>query len=396
LSPPFSIAPSPHFALQDYQDHRFADIDIDIDRASHLALNRSMRTEGTAATVDATDDSVDIAPSLPTRIMLSTDPEEILAPSTNRFVLFPIRYPDIWAKYKQHFACFWSVSEIDLKHDKKQFDELGPDEKHYLKMVLAFFAASDGIVNENLLDNFATEVQIPEARYFYTFQAAMENVHTETYALLIDMYLAGNEGEKQRLFKSIEGIPSIKRKADWALRWCDAKQRTFAERLVAFVAVEGIFFSSSFCAIYWIKQKGILPGLCQSNELISRDEGLHCDFACLLNKKLHRPAAPLTIRMIIRDAVDIECEFVKAALPCGLMGMNATLMSQYVQFCANRLLAELDQPKAYGVTNPFPFMDLISLQGKTNFFEKHVSEYALSGVGNNNENHHKFGLDTSF
>jgi ribonucleotide reductase beta subunit family protein with ferritin-like domain len=327
--------------------------------------------------------------------MASVDPEPLLAPSNDRLVLFPIQHAQLWEQYQKQVACFWTPAEIDLKHDKQQFDALKPGERHYLKMILAFFATADNIVNENLLENFATEVQVPEARFFYSFQATMENIHAETYGLLIDTLLAGNDSEKHRLFKSIETVPTIKQKADWSLRWCDSRQRTFAERLIAFAAVEGIFFSSSFCAIYWIKQRGILPGLCQSNELIARDEGMHCDFAVHLHHMLLRPAAPLTIRTIISDAVEIESNFVRAALPCGLIGMNSDQMVQYVQFCADRLLTELGQPKIFRVENPFHFMELISLQGKTNFFEKRVSEYALSGVGDTT-NHHVFDLDVSF
>ena len=328
---------------------------------------------------------------LPT--LASTDPEPILC-HNDRWTILPIHYHDVWTMYKQHVASFWTPEEIDLRHDREQFEKLKDDEQHFIKLVLAFFAASDGLVNENLVENFAAEVQVPEIRCFYNFQSAMENIHNETYSLLIDTYLAGDHTEKLRLLKSVETIPCINRKAAWTMRWCDARHRTFAERLIAFAAVEGIFFSSSFCAIFWIKQRGILPGLCFSNELISRDEGLHCDFACLLHSLLLRPAAPITVRTIIKDAVQIEHEFIHDALPTGLIGMNAALMCQYVEFCADRLLVALDQPKIYGTENPFDFMTAISLQGKTNFFEKRVGEYGKSGVGSNF--HHEFDIQADF
>jgi len=282
--------------------------------------------------------------------------------------------------YKQAVACFWTPEEIDLKGDTKDWEALKAPERHFLSHVLAFFAASDGIVNENLLKNFAAEVQLPEARCFYGFQIAMENIHNETYSLLIDTYVRDHTS-CTNLLRAIHTHPCIKRKADWALAWCDARRRTFAERLIAFAVVEGIFFSGSFCAIFWMKQRGLMPGLCFSNELISRDEALHCDFACLLHQTLLTPASPLRIRQIVDEAVDIERDFVCDALPVSLIGMNATLMSQYIEFCADRLLVALGQPRLYAVSNPFPWMTTISLQGKTNFFEKRVSEYAKSGVG---------------
>ena len=261
--------------------------------------------------------------------------------------------------YKQHIASFWTVEEIDLR-DAKPWKMLTENEQHFLSHVLAFFAASDGIVNENLLENFAAEVQLPEARCFYGFQIAMENVHSETYALLLDTYITDPQ-HKQKLFRAIETIPCVRKKANWALSWCNTQRRTFAERLIAFAVVEGIFFSGSFCAIFWLKKRGILPGLCFSNELISRDEGLHCDFACLLHSKLIIPASPYRIRHIVTEAVEIEKEFIRDALPVALIGMNAELMCQYIEFCADRLLSALGQPKIYRVTNPFDWMVLISL-----------------------------------
>ena len=261
----------------------------------------------------------------------------------------------------------------------KDWKNLNKDEQHFVKHILAFFAASDGIVNENLVENFNAEVCWPEARCFYGFQIMMENIHAETYSLLIDTYI-DDEREKDHLFKALETVPSVKKKGDWAMRWLSRKRGSFAERLIAFAAVEGIFFSGSFCAIFWLKKRGLMPGLTFSNELISRDEGLHCDFACLLHSKLIRGAGENVIRRIIAEAVDIEIEFVTKALPVNLIGMNANLMQQYIQFVADRLLVQLECSKIYNVANPFPWMEMISMQGKTNFFEKRVAEYQKAGV----------------
>lgn len=304
--------------------------------------------------------------------------EPLLAENKQRFVLFPIVYTEIWAMYKKHEASFWTAQEIDLSQDEKDWDKLNQHEQHFIKHVLAFFAASDGIVLENLAERFLTEVQLPEARCFYGFQIAMENVHSETYSLLIDTYIRDSQ-EKQRLFHAMETIPCVKEKAEWALNWISA-ENSFAERLVAFAAVEGIFFSGSFCAIFWIKKRGLMPGLTFSNELISRDEGLHCDFACLLYKMLKTKLDKSVVHSIIRDAVKIEIEFVCESIPVALIGMNQKLMSQYIEFVADRLLAALGCPKIYNVTNPFEWMEMISLQGKTNFFEKRVGEYQKAGV----------------
>lgn len=302
--------------------------------------------------------------------------ELLLKPNPKRFVLFPIVHHNIWDMYKKHMACFWTVAEIDLSTDVVHWNnKLTHDEKHFISHVLAFFAASDGIVNENLVLHFMHEVQIPEARAFYGFQIAMENVHAETYSLLIDT-LVRDSVEKMRLFDAIETMPCVARKARWALQWIENKDATFAQRLVAFAAVEGIFFSGSFCAIYWLKKRNLMPGLCFSNELIARDEGLHADFACLLYGMLQERLTKETVEPIIRDAVTIEREFVTTALSVSLIGMNAPLMCRYIEFCADRLLVALGYSKVYGTTNPFPWMELISLQGKTNFFEKRVSEYA--------------------
>ncbi len=306
--------------------------------------------------------------------------EQILKENKDRFVLFPIRYTEIWQMYKKAEASFWTAEEVDLSHDLKDWQNLNPGERHFITHVLAFFAASDGIVNENLAVNFVREVQIPEARCFYGFQIMMENIHSETYSLLIDTYIKDND-EKQRLFLAYETVPCIKKKAEWALRWI--KSGSFAERLVAFAAIEGIFFSGSFCSIFWLKKRGIMPGLSFSNELISRDEGLHCDFACLLYGMLQSKLTVERIHEIIGNAVEIEKEFVVDAIPVGLIGMNSKMMCQYIEFVADRLLVALGYPKLYKAVNPFDFMELISLQGKTNFFEKRVGEYQKSGVMNN-------------
>ena len=296
--------------------------------------------------------------------------------------------------YKQAEACFWTAEELDIAGDLKDWDSLSNNERHFVSHVLAFFAASDGIVNENLVSNFAIEVQLPEARCFYGFQIAMENIHNETYSLLIDTYIK-DQKEKMHLLRAIETVPSVQKKAEWALKWCDANNALFAERMIAFAAVEGIFFSGSFCAIFWLKKRGLMPGLCFSNELISRDEGLHCEFACLLYKKLVNKPPESKLIEIITGAVMIEKEFVVDSLPVELIGMNSNLMCKYIEFCADRLLVALGSPKYYNAVNPFEWMDMISLQGKTNFFEKRVGEYAKSGVGTDPKGQ-TFSLDADF
>ncbi len=306
-----------------------------------------------------------------------TTEEPLLKENKDRFVLFPIKHDAVWRMYKQAEASFWTTEEIDLSQDQNDWNRLSAEEQHFVKHVLAFFAASDGIVNENLAINFLQEVQIPEARCFYGFQVAIENIHSETYSLLIDTYIK-DAAEKHKLFHAIETVPAVKQKAEWALRWIN--HGTFAERLIAFAAVEGIFFSGSFCAIFWLKKRGLMPGLSFSNELISRDEGLHCDFACLLYSMLQQKLEPTHVQRVITDAVAIEKVFITEALPVSLIGMNAALMAQYIEFVADRLLGALGVPKVYGATNPFPWMDMISLQGKTNFFEKRVGDYQKSGV----------------
>ncbi len=321
--------------------------------------------------------------------------EPILKENKDRFVIFPIQHSDIWDFYKKAEASFWTAEEIDLSQDLKDWSNtMNDDEKHFIKHVLAFFAASDGIVNENLAENFVAEVQYTEAKFFYGFQIAVENIHSETYSLLIDTYVKDPK-EKDYLFNAIETMDCVKRKADWALRWID--EGSFAERLVAFAAVEGIFFSGSFCSIFWLKKRGLMPGLSFSNELISRDEGLHCDFACLLyNNHLINKLPVETVQDIIKDAVEIEKEFVTDALPVKLIGMNSDLMCQYIEFVADRLLGELGCPKIYNSTNPFDFMEMISLQGKTNFFEKRVGEYQKAGVMDSEKDKAKFSLDEDF
>ncbi|KAI0887363.1 small subunit of ribonucleotide reductase [Annulohypoxylon maeteangense] len=306
--------------------------------------------------------------------------EPILQENPQRFVLFPIKYHEIWQMYKKHEASFWTAEEIDLSKDLHDWNNrLNEDEKFFVSHILAFFAASDGIVNENLVERFSGEVQIPEARCFYGFQIMMENIHSETYSLLIDTYIK-EPAQKTHLFNAIDTIPCIRRKADWALKWIADKKSTFAQRLIAFAAVEGIFFSGAFASIFWLKKRGLMPGLTFSNELISRDEGLHTDFACLLFTHLKNRPGKDVIEKIIVDAVAIEQEFLTEALPCALLGMNSNLMKQYIEFVADRLLVALGNEKVYRSANPFDFMENISLGGKTNFFEKRVGDYQKAGV----------------
>ena len=303
--------------------------------------------------------------------------EPLLTPNDNRFVMFPIQDQSIWEMYKKQVDCFWRAEEIDLSKDMNHWESLNADERSFLSMILAFFAASDGIVLENLAQRFMGEVQLAEARAFYGFQIAMENIHSQTYSLLIDSYIKDPQ-EKDKLFNAITHYPCIKKKADWAQKWIHDNRSTFATRLVAFACVEGIFFSGAFCSIYWMKKRGLMPGLTFSNELISRDEALHTEFAVLLYSKLVKKMGKARIHEIIRDAVDIETEFICEALPCRLIGMNSQLMTQYIQFVADRLSVQLGYDKIYNVANPFDWMELISLEGKTNFFEKKVGDYALA------------------
>jgi len=321
--------------------------------------------------------------------------EPILAENKDRFVIFPIQHADIWDWYKKSEASFWTAEEIDLHQDLTDWNsKLNDDERYFIKHILAFFAASDGIVNENLAENFVNEVQYSEAKFFYGFQIMMENIHSETYSLLIDTYVK-DEKEKDGLFHAIETFPAIKKKADWALKWIESP--SFAERLIAFAAVEGIFFSGAFCSIFWLKKRGLMPGLTFSNELISRDEGVHCDFAVHLhNNHLVNKVPVERIREIIIDALNIEREFITESLPVSLIGMNAKLMTQYLEFVTDRLLVELGCSKEYNTSNPFDFMDMISLQGKTNFFEKRVSEYQKAGVTNKDKESNKISFDADF
>ncbi|XP_061424950.1 ribonucleoside-diphosphate reductase subunit M2 B-like isoform X1 [Lethenteron reissneri] len=319
--------------------------------------------------------------------------EPLLRDNPRRFVIFPIEYPDIWQMYKKAEASFWTAEEVDLSKDQQHWEQLKPEEQHFISHVLAFFAASDGIVNENLVERFSQEVQITEARCFYGFQIAMENIHSEMYSLLIDTYIK-DPTQREFLFNAIETLPCVKRKADWALRWISDSNATFGERVLAFAAVEGIFFSGSFASIFWLKKRGLMPGLTFSNELISRDEGLHCDFACLMFRHLVHKPEESRVQQIVMDAVIIEQEFLTDALPVNLIGMNCDLMKQYIEFVADRLLGELGCAKVYRAENPFDFMENISLEGKTNFFEKKVAEYQKMGVMSKVD--HQFTLDADF
>ena len=309
--------------------------------------------------------------------MSKSHKEFLLTENENRYVMFPIVDQDIWKMYKKQMDCFWRTEEIDMSKDAKHWNTLTNKEQYFIKMILAFFAASDGIVIENLGQRFMSEVQLAEARAAYGFQIMMENIHSETYSLLIDT-LVKEEREKTKLFEALNNFPCIKKKADWAIKWINDKRSSFATRLIAFACVEGIFFSGAFCSIYWLKKRGLMPGLTFSNELISRDEGMHTDFAVLLFSKLEKKPKKAKILEIFKDAVQIEKEFICEALPCKLIGMNAVLMSQYIEFVADRLLIQLGYNKHYNTSNPFDFMEMISLEGKTNFFEKRVGDYSLS------------------
>jgi len=327
---------------------------------------------------------------------LEKEVEPLLKENPGRFVILPIKYHDIWKMYKKAEASFWTAEEVDLSKDLAHWEALKDDERHFISHVLAFFAASDGIVNENLVERFSKEVQVTDARCFYGFQVAMENIHSEMYSLLIDTYIKDTK-QRDYLFNAIETMPCVKEKADWALRWINDDESTYAERVVAFAAVEGIFFSGSFASIFWLKKRGVMPGLTFSNELISRDEGLHCDFACLMYSHLNNKPSQERVHQIISEAVKIEQSFLTDALPCRLIGMNQDLMCQYIEFVADRLLVELQCDKIYNKENPFDFMEIISLEGKTNFFEKRVGEYQKMGVMASTDNEtHSFTLDADF
>lgn len=319
--------------------------------------------------------------------------EPLLSESNDRYVIYPIKYKDIWDFYKRSEAQFWTAEEIDTGLDLKDYNALKPEERHFINQTLAFFAASDGIVNENIVLNMMRMVTVPEARCFYGFQIMIENIHSEVYSLLLDTYVKDTD-EKNKLLSAIETIPCIRKKAEWALKWINSPSATFQELLIAFSAIEGIFFSGSFCSIFWLKKRGLMPGLTFSNELISRDEGMHCDFACLLYSKVKNKLSEEQVHSIIKGAVECEREFVSSALPRELIGMNSVLMIQYIEFCADRLLHALGVSKIYHSENPFDWMDLISLQGKTNFFEKRVGEYSKAGIGESDQ--FVFSVDEEF
>lgn len=338
--------------------------------------------------------SLDLSGADATKASVALLPEPMLTPTEDRFVIFPIRHPDVWAKYKQHMAVHWTAEEIDLSKDMKDWEKLTDNERYFVKHILGFFAGSDGIVMENLATRFMREVQWPEAKFFYSCQNLLEAVHSETYSLLIDTYIQ-DTNEKDTILRAIQTIPCVQKKAEWALSWIDSPDATFASRLLAFAAVEGIFFSGAFCAIFWLKQRGLMPGLTVSNEFIARDEGLHTEFACLLYSKLINRLDKKAAHKIIRDAVKIEKQFITKSIPCEMIGMNADLMKQYIEFVADRLLLQLGYPKAYSAANPFAFMDRISLEGKDNFFEKRVTTYAKATVGKDKKEM-TFKMDADF
>ena len=320
--------------------------------------------------------------------------EPLLVPNPMRFTLFPIQNHKLYQKYKNHVAVFWTPEEVDLSKDTRDWEKLSANERHFIKYVLAFFAGSDGIVMENLATRFMREVQSAEARQFYSCQAFIESIHSVQYSLLIDTYIQ-DRAEKEHLFRAIEEIPCIAKKADWAKRWIDSPTASFATRLVGFAAVEGIFFSGSFCAIYWLKERGLMPGLTLSNEFIARDEGLHTDFACAMYEEIKNRLTQQEVEQIITEAVEIEKEFITEALPCSLIGMNQALMADYIEYVADRLLKQLGYKPILGTPNPFDFMERISIEGKSNFFETRVSQYAKSGVGQE-QSKMKFAMDDDF
>mgnify|MGYP001240832680 CR=1 FL=1 len=326
--------------------------------------------------------------------MVEETKEILLSEEEKRYVIFPIKYPEVWKMYKKAEANFWTAEELDLTKDLNDFNiKMNDGERYFIENVLAFFAASDGIVNENLVERFCNEVKILEAKFFYGFQIAVENIHSETYSLLIDTYVK-DQKKKDKLFNAIDTIPSVKKKADWALKWINDDSATFGTRVIAFAAVEGIFFSGSFCSIFWLKKRGLMPGLCHSNELISRDEGLHTEFAVLLYSMLKNKPSKEIILKIIQEAVELEKEFITESLPCDLIGMNKDLMKQYIEYVSDRLLLMLGIEKIYKVENPFEWMELIAVQGKTNFFEKRVGEYA--NIANSEKKDNVFSLDSDF
>jgi ribonucleoside-diphosphate reductase beta chain len=358
--------------------------------AAEAEILPALALDSSATVVAPTEASAAAASAAPP----APQPEPLLTDNDDRFVIFPIRHPDLWAKYKQHMSVFWTPEEIDLSNDMKDWEKLNDNERHFIKHILGFFAGSDGIVMENLATRFTREVQWPEARFFYSCQNLLEAVHSETYSLLIDTYIHDPQ-EKSDILRAISTIPCVKKKAEWALQWIDSKEADFATRLLAFAAVEGIFFSGAFCAIFWLKQRGVMPGLTLSNEFIARDEGLHTDFACLLYSKIVNRLPKQKVHKILREAVKIEKQFITKALPCELIGMNAELMKQYIEFVADRLSLQLGYPKIYNAANPFDFMERISLENKDNFFEKRVSTYAKAAVGKKREDM-AFDLSAAF
>jgi len=365
--------------------------------SAEVQANTTQNTNIAAAPAGETGVEATTAPAAtgaPATVAFAPLPEPLLTDNEDRFVIFPIKHHDLWAKYKQHMAVFWTPEEIDLSKDMRDWEKLNDNERHFIKHILGFFAGSDGIVMENLATRFSREVQWPEARFFYACQNLLEAVHSETYSLLIDTYITDPK-EKAEILAAISTIPSVKKKADWAMQWIDSKDADFATRLLAFAAVEGIFFSGAFCAIFWLKQRGVMPGLTLSNEFIARDEGLHTEFACLLYSKILNRLPKQKAHKVLREAVKIEKHFITKALPCELIGMNAELMKQYIEFVADRLSLQLGYPKIYGATNPFDFMERISLENKDNFFEKRVSTYAKAAVGKKREDM-TFSTDTAF
>jgi len=374
-----------------------------MDPSYFSGCNIGMDSPVVASTVSTASNTTFASPSLQAKqavisavdeLALDDFVEPILRENPNRFTLFPIMKPKLFQKYKQHVSVFWTTEEIDLAKDLKDWAKLNDNEHHFIKNVLAFFAGSDGIIQENIAARFMNEIQVSEARQFYSVQLMMEAIHSETYSLLIDTYI-DDKSEKLHLFQAIQTVPCVKKKAEWAQKWIVSTEENFATRLVAFAVVEGIFFSGSFCAIYWLKERGLMPGLTTSNEFIARDEGLHTDFACALYEEIERKLPRAKVHKIIREAVDIERQFITESLPCSLIGMNAALMTDYIKFVADRLSTQLGYGKIYSANNPFDFMERISLEGKDNFFEKRVTSYAKAGVGQSEEQM-SFDLNADF
>jgi len=372
----FQVKGLPHCAIVDSRGILARNYDVDL--PADLDACSVASPAGYPAAAGALPEVTESVSSISKQYRKLEESDPLLMDNPSRWVMFPIKYPAVWEMYKKHEASFWTAEEIDLSQDMKDWEKLTDSEQHFIKHVLAFFAASDGIVLENLASQFSTEVQIPEARAFYGFQMAMENIHSETYSLLIEQYIR-DPAEKDKIFDAIHTMPAVGEKAQWAVQWMQ-KDNSFAERVVAFAAVEGILFSGSFCAIYWLKKRGLMPGLTFSNELISRDEGLHTEFACLLYQMLQNKLPDDVVHGLIRGAVNAERRFICDALSCDLIGMNNELMTRYIEFVADRLLTALGHPKIFHSSNPFDWMELISLQGKTNFFEKRVGEYQKAGV----------------